>query len=213
MQWPAVWHRPVLGWFILLHTVGVAGLLLPQVSPWFVYLTPWMITLTFLISLAFQENRSIRNYLLLGFCGILGFLAEVAGVQRGWFFGNYAYGDVLGYKLWGVPILLLINWMWVLYGAQNLLLTLKVPRNHLPWFTACLLVLYDVLLERFAVRYGLWSWAGGSVPLQNYAGWFFVSLLLASLWRPSFENKMGGRLFLIQIFFFASLALLNLLLK
>jgi putative membrane protein len=170
-----------------------------------------MILLTFLVALAFEDFWSVRQCLLLGLCGALGFLAEVAGVQRGWFFGHYTYGTVLGFKLWDVPLLLIINWMWVLYGSQNLLLIFHLPRYTLPWLTAGTLVLYDIFLERFALRYDLWRWAGDRIPLQNYTGWAFISLLLAALWQPSQTNPMAARLFIIQFFFFAVLVVLNLL--
>lgn len=210
MPLPATWHKPVTHLFVLLHAVGIAGLIYPPFSPSFVRLTPVMILLTFLVALAYERSWSVRQSLLLGLCGILGFLAEVAGVKRGWFFGHYTYGSVLGFKLWDVPLLLLVNWMWVLYGSQNLLLILRTPCHALPWLTAATLVVYDFFLERFALRYGLWHWADNRIPLQNYAGWAFVSLLLAVIWRPSQANHTAARLFIIQFFFFAIHMIFNL---
>lgn len=209
MPLPEAWHKPVFFLFVLLHGVGVVGLQSDSLSALFVRLTPAMIILTFLAALAFENFWSGRHFLLLAFCGLMGFLAEVAGVQRGWFFGHYSYGTVLGFKVWDVPLLLLVNWMWVLYGSQNLLLIFHMPRYTLPWLTAGILVGYDFFLERFAVRYGLWRWAGDTIPLQNYAGWALVSLLLTALWQPLQVNKMAARLFTIQLFFFAVLMLLN----
>ena len=45
---------------------------------------------------------------LLGF--LTGMITEILGVQWGWIFGNYQYGDALGYKVLGVPLLIGVNW-------------------------------------------------------------------------------------------------------
>ena len=37
-------------------------------------------------------------------------LAEILVVSYGIIFGNYKYGEILGYKVLGVPLIIGINW-------------------------------------------------------------------------------------------------------
>ena len=41
---------------------------------------------------------------------IVGMVAEMLGVNFGYIFGSYQYGEALGWKLFGVPLLLGANW-------------------------------------------------------------------------------------------------------
>ena len=45
---------------------------------------------------------------IIGF--LTGMITEILGVQLGWIFGDYQYGEALGYKLFGVPLLIGVNW-------------------------------------------------------------------------------------------------------
>lgn len=46
---------------------------------------------------------------------VFGMLAEYTGTQYGWFFGEYIFTDVLGPKLWGVPIVIPMMWFTLAY--------------------------------------------------------------------------------------------------
>ncbi|MCX7767455.1 MAG: carotenoid biosynthesis protein [Flavobacteriales bacterium] len=204
MPWRVTSVRYHLGGVVVFHAVGLVGL---WWSPWkeiFVHCTPVAIAGVALLAFGVDKCWTPTSILRLILCGVLGFFAEVAGVQKGWIFGSYRYGNVLGPMVLDVPLLLVLNWMWVIYGAQQVLEWIKVPGfTYHPYLTAALLVGYDVLLEKFATQFGLWFWQDGQIPFGNYVGWFVVSLLLASIWRPTALNKFGAQLFLFQISFFA----------
>ncbi|MCS6979531.1 MAG: carotenoid biosynthesis protein [Flavobacteriales bacterium] len=202
MPWRVTWHKPVLRLCVALHATGLCGL---YFSPWRSFLeklTPGMIVLTLAVAWAWHVRWSLREVVVLAWCGGLGYLAEVAGVQRGWIFGQYKYGSILGPALWDVPILLFLNWIWVLYGVQNFLLWLKAPRHTLAYLSAVVLVLYDLPLEHFAMFHGLWQWPGGHIPTDNFVGWGLVTLLLSAFWQPRELNRMAAHLFLLQFAFF-----------
>jgi putative membrane protein len=72
---------------------------------------------------------------------------------------------------------------------------------------------FDFVMEPVAVKTGMWSWASDEVPLQNYLGWFIVSALVISgfeLLKIKTDNKIAGRIFILQFIFFV---FLNLFLK
>ncbi len=193
----------------VLYAVGIFGILLP-IHPDFVLLTP----LNLLVSMAVvlyhhpRWERASWGYLLLAYAA--GFSAEFLGVQTGLLFGDYAYGVVLGPKLWGTPLMIGLNWMMLGYCAGVIGNTL-LPGYSFWWrglLAAALMVGLDVIIEPVAMEYGFWSWEGDTVPLQNYLGWFLVALPLEwgfAYWQATVRNKVGIALFLLQILFFASL--------
>ena len=50
-----------------------------------------------------------------------------------------------------------------------------------------------------------WYWVGGNIPIQNYVGWFFVSLIIHTIlvkMNFKFNIKLCLALLLSQILFF-----------
>ena len=46
-----------------------------------------------------------------------------------------------------------------------------------------IMVLLDVIIEPFAVHYGLWIWKGRVLPsIANYVAWFFGGCIVTSIW-------------------------------
>jgi putative membrane protein len=110
---------------------------------------------------------------------LIGFTAEVIGVNTGLLFGEYQYSNqALGLKILGVPILVGIMWLLVSASAWQIALL----GNFNKWLTVILAsaitVMFDLVLEQYATAYGLWTWQGGEIPLLNYVSWFFVSMLI-----------------------------------
>ena len=107
----------------------------------------------------------------------LGFISEGLGVNYGYIFGTYSYGENLGFKVWNVPIIICLNWVVLTVITHDLS---KRFLNH--WFLISLfgafaMTLLDVAIEISAPRFDFWEFENGIVPLQNYIGWFFVAFL------------------------------------
>lgn len=196
----------------ILYLVGIIGISLP-IHPDFVLLTPLNLLISVGVMLAFHThwNRNIILFLILSY--LVGFGAEMFGIQTGLLFGDYTYGQVLGPKIWGTPLMIGVNWMLLAYSigvTTNYLL----PRWH--WLSqgviaALLMVGLDVLIEPVAIKYEFWTWAQGVPPLQNYVGWFFVSLPLLCIFSYNHKvvrNKVAIALFILQILFFLILNIL-----
>ena len=192
---------------IVLYIVGVFGILIPFHSD-FLLLTP----LNLLISLALvlwnhpKWNTGIVIALILSW--IVGFSIEHLGVSTGQIFGEYAYGPVLGYKLWNTPLMIGINWMLLIY-CTSIGVNYFLPKSG--WFlksilAATLMVSLDVLIEPVAIHYDFWQWTEPEVPLQNYIGWWLLSFCLNSLFVISDDynsrNKVALYLLIIQFLFF-----------
>lgn len=201
-----------IGTLSILYVVGIIGIV-TKIHPSFIFLTPLNLLISLAIVLIFHQkwNSNIVFYLI--FAYFVGFITEVFGVQTGLLFGHYIYGNVLGPKIWQTPLMIGINWVLLSYSigvTTNYLL----PQKH--WFfkgflAALLMVGLDVLIEPVAVRYDFWTWKSGAPPLQNYIGWFAVSLPLLCIFTKthgSVYNKVAVALFILQILFFSFLNIL-----
>lgn len=197
-------------WIIaLLHGVGIVGLLSPF-SFYFKFLTPFnLLFCGFLIWLNHAERKKELVRFAL-FSWVLGYCIEWVGVHTGWPFGHYTYGPTLGARLFDVPVIIGLNWFLIIYcvavltDSFRLPLWLKVPVG------ALLAVGMDWLIEPVAIRYDFWSWLGNTVPLMNYIGWFFTSLVMLTAYQVlgvRAENKLAWPLYLTQLIFFLVLAL------
>ena len=177
--------------------VGVAGHLLPATLPLMLRLTPGFTLLTSLMVLApalAMDGRRFAGWVAGTYA--FTFLAEAVGVATGAVFGEYEYGPTLGLAWRGVPLLIAFNWVVVVHGACCAA-GRALPQGLVRWRRPAIALLaglacaaFDWVMEPVAVRLDYWRWAGGVIPLQNYAAWFGIALL-AGLFHPPREG--GGR--------------------
>ena len=191
------------------YAVGTIGILLPISGDFFLSLTPVMLAFSFILVMG-EEYKWIKlNIIALIAIVVLGFTAEYLGVNYGWLFGNYTYGDTLGYKYGGVPIIIAFNWLMLCVSLRSLVN--NVVRNTwiAAFFTAALITAYDFILEPVAIRFGWWWWEGGSIPIFNYVCWFVLSLIFQLFFRKIPKN-IGKSYWMpiVQIQFFFILLLL-----
>jgi putative membrane protein len=205
---------------LLFHTVGLLGILVFK-SDFIIHSTAFNLLLSFVLLTWTQKEKNRFFYLFILLCFLAGFAAEVVGVNTGFLFGNYSYGNLLGFKWQQVPIMIGINWVIIIYccgiGVTTLLFRITRPgvKDIPPLSTilkslsvitdgATLAVLFDWLMEPVAVKLGLWKWEG-DIPLYNYICWFVISLLLLFLFHAckfNKQNKFAVNLLLIQFLFF-----------
>lgn len=189
---------------LILHVVGWLGLSSSYAS-YFLLLTPVNLLISAFLALKFQPKFSTPLILLLLVSFLLGFFAEMLGVQTGYLFGNYSYGSAMGPKLWGVPLTIGLNWMILTYCSAEIVQKFMKPSIVRPIVGASLLLLFDYMLEPAAIKLGYWSWEGGTIPFFNYATWFaigFILHLFYEKYHKGSNNHVAMWLFLIQILFF-----------
>lgn len=171
--------------------------------------------------LVFINHERISKKFVIIFLSILliGFTAEIIGVNTGIIFGDYQYSDVLGIAIFGVPLIIGLNWAVVVLGAHALA-QLIVSSKFWPavlkktWLSlilaAGLATLFDYLLEPVAIYLNFWQWEAGVIPMLNYISWFGVSLvalLLVERFNTG-ENKMAAIVLLAQTIFLVGITLL-----
>jgi len=200
---------------VVFHLVGLIGFLVPSTVSLFLKLVPFHLLLMFLLMLISQTHKGKNQfYILIVSVFFLGYLVEVAGVHTGKIFGEYTYGNTLGFKLLEVPLMIGINWAILVYAVG---ITMEASRLKSPVFKAfagaLVLVLLDFLIEPIAVKFDYWGWRDNLIPLQNYLAWFIVSFGMLSLFnylKFHKENRSAIILLGTQFAFFIALNLCNL---
>lgn len=120
---------------------------------------------------------------------VISYGAELIGVQSGWLFGTYEYGNLLGPMLpGGVPIGIPIFWMLLLYAADDLV-GLALGRQASRWLrvlaVGAVAASWDLMIDPIAVAYGCWSWSVAAneaalvfgIPPTNALCWWVVGSL------------------------------------
>ncbi|WP_258101362.1 carotenoid biosynthesis protein [Marinoscillum pacificum] len=190
---------------IILHLVGVVGTAIPVTRELVVSLTPFNLLITFGL-LTYCHRGSIAHliyFILLS--TTIGFGVEVLGVTTGWPFGNYAYGETLGFKLFDVPLLIGINWFILAYCFGVISSQLDMHPAMKILVAAGAMVGLDFFIEPIAIRLDYWSWENNIIPASNYIGWLGTALIIQVLFhfllRKSF-NKQSTITVSSQAFYF-----------
>jgi uncharacterized membrane protein len=197
----------LVGLMLAMHFFGFWLMLWPPTKAFFLALTPLNLLVSAGALLAFHPVPGRRLAGLAALMALGGYLAEVAGVQTGAIFGRYQYGPVLGWQLWGTPLMIGVNWLVLIVATSSLVS--RLPWGHLAKsaLAAALMVALDVLIEPVAIHLNFWHWFGQPVPLQNYLAWFVIGWGLQYLFHRlggSHPNPVAPWLLAAQVFFFAA---------
>lgn len=201
------------GFVIFLYATFLGGAIMHAVEA----LRPWMLVVTEPLLLlgsvgvltygALTDRREKREAYLLWLAIVIPgtFVIEVIGVATGLVFGQYAYGEVIGWQLFGVPLIIGLLWMQVALGGLDLVSWVSRNAVVLTLGAALLAVGFDFALEPVAIKLGYWDWPGGVVPWQNYLAWFVIAAGMIALHRalglrPG--NELARHLFFAQVGFF-----------
>jgi uncharacterized membrane protein len=176
----------------------------------------------------------VRGILVfLGCCLVIGNLMENVGVQIGFPFGRYYFTDLMGPKIFAVPILLglaYIGMAYVSWGVGQLMLGCTGRRLSgaqlftLPLLASFVMVAWDLSMDPvWSTIMHAWIWLDGGayfgVPVSNFFGWFLtVSLILQAfaLWTRSHvdeENSLPAAYWRFPVVFYLASAAGNLLLS
>jgi uncharacterized membrane protein len=196
--------RYSLAAIVSMHLVGVVGMLSPY-QDYFKLLTPVNLLLSgFWLWINHRELNAAFNKFVL-FTIAFGFLVELVGVNTGFLFGDYTYGQTLGPKLLNVPIIIGLNWLLVIYSIAALTDSLKAKVVLKVLLGSLLAVFIDWMIEPVAMKYDFWTWTNGYVPFQNYLGWFLTSSVMLTAYhtlKVNAENRLALPYYFIQLFFF-----------
>ena len=190
---------------IIFHMVGLIGIMLPDFKQLILSLSFLNLLLAFTVILLAENENKLLLISFLSIAFIIGISVELIGVHTGMLFGDYSYGANLGPKLWGVPLVIGINWGVLSITTASITQKINLPVYFKIIVNAFLLVLFDFVMEPVAMKSDFWSWKNDEIPLFNYVCWFFVALILQLIYhwiRKPKSNKVFNALFVIQLLFF-----------
>lgn len=204
-------HLNTATWLaVVIYGVGLTGFLIPELEPWMMRLTPVNILMAMAAALFFHKKWNARFVAAALMIALGGYCIEVAGVKTGAIFGAYKYQSTLGFSALGVPLILSVNWFFLVYATRSVAQSWVKDPLLLALLAAAMMTGYDFIMEPVAVRYDFWTWDAGFIPTQNYIAWFIISFCFHYLflkWVPMNSNPFAQRLLLIQVVFFAVLHL------
>jgi len=207
---------------LLFHISGLIGILFTPYKDWFIQNT-WftLLLMADLLIITHPLKNSRFNFFLI-IAIVVGFAAEAIGVNTAALFGKYNYGNVLGVKVFNVPIIIGINWFSIIYctgmitqsyetymlnklNKQGVNLNKRMMITSFIIDATFLAVLFDWIMEPVAVKLGFWQWENNEVPTYNYITWAIISALLLAIFRKlnyDKRNLFAVHLFIIQLLFF-----------
>ena len=193
----------------LINISGFFGVLSDQ-KDFFLSTSPFAILITFVLLLLnydFKQKGFITAVISII---TIGFLVEFLGVNYDLFFGSYEYGNNLGYKIGGVPIIMSVNWLVLIFLTGSL--TEKIIPNSLPlkvMFASLLMVFLDIFLEICAPKLDYWQFYDDIVPMSNYNSWFVISAICLYIYFRLIKNKeyaLSTNMLVIHFAFFGLLS-------
>lgn len=194
-----------IGIIWLFQVVGILGISL-GFEDWFITKTPLNLSIALVLLIWNYPLNSTHKITmsLIFFC--VGMLAEWIGVHYDFLFGAYYYGNNLGLKIDGVPLIIGVNWA-VLTLITGTIATHISNRPFLRIILgAALMVFLDFFLEVSAPQFDFWHWGVGHAPFRNFVTWFLLAALLQ--WLLQRTKVIGNltfsiHLYLAQLIFFA----------
>ena len=191
---------------IIMFFVGTVSHLFEPTREFMLILTPVFLLVMglFVLFPSFRsEGRKFIFWCLVAY--IITFIVEALGVWTGLIFGEYTYGDSLGLKLFGVPLVIGFNWVVVIIGSAEL--SRKLIKNE--WSGALLTgvtaTIFDIIMEPVAMGLDYWDWAEGVIPVQNYTAWFVIATIMGWTYLRFQKGKAKDitiHYLLVQMLFF-----------
>ncbi|KUO63730.1 hypothetical protein APF79_00550 [bacterium BRH_c32] len=200
------YEKWVIPFFIIMYSVGVVGHLVEPTRSLMIMLTPFTLLLCSVV-LFYSIHREIDGQLLSWLVStyIITFVLEAYGTASGLVFGTYKYGDVLGWRLFDVPLIIGVNWVIVILGGLSFsqLISKNIYISSL--ITGIIALLFDYILEPLAMKLNYWTWSGNIIPLQNFTAWFIIAFVFAigfNLKKIKISSKIPLHYIIIQTIFF-----------
>lgn len=197
-----------------LYAMGLIGILAPGSRAESVQLTTLTLILSLVVVMLFAEvSFSLKTILVFLAIAAAGYLVEAAGVITGKIFGNYSYGKTLGLSILNTPVIIGLNWLFLVYATSSLFEKYPIRHIYKILLASLVMVIYDMILEPVAPKLDMWHWINSEVPLQNYVAWFVLAVVFHSvikLYKVSTRNPIAPWVLLCQFLFFL---ILNFFLK
>jgi len=211
------WMKSLFRWAIflavLVHFSGAIGIAFFSPS-FFIPFTPVNLFLMLLLLILNEQQINFKFVQAFLMAVVVGMTTEMIGVNTGMLFGDYTYGEVFGRKLFGVPVLIGINWFCIVYASHVVAkkFNRNVVKGKLPiaLLAASIATAFDWIMEPVAMKLGFWNWSDGQIPMFNYFCWFVISFAVSIAFeylKVEANNKFAPYFLMIQALFFLFLRL------
>jgi putative membrane protein len=191
--------------FIAIYFVGWVLYFMPLTRDLFMLITPYTLVLVSAAIFSHHKKWDRKTITVLASIFILSFAVEIIGVATGNIFGVYKYGEGLGEKIANVPIVIGLNWIFLVY-ASNGIISKYTSNNILIIVGASLLmVAYDIVLEKAAPLMDMWMFVENNPPINNYVMWFLLAVffnVVLQVFKVNTNNASARWLFFTQFVFF-----------
>jgi putative membrane protein len=200
-----------IGIIWLFHLSAIIGISIGY-KDWFASKTPLNLIIQNGILIAFLPIKSFKSISIYFLLALLGMGVEILGVNSGFPFGTYLYGENLGFKLFGVPILIGLNWALLVFVTASM-----IPKR---WngskivnaiIGATLMLVLDYFMEFSAPALDFWEFTPINPPLSNYVSWFIAAFIMHAIlqFKGIKANRIvSSQIYLAQLLFFISLVII-----
>lgn len=202
---------------ISFYIVGLILFSIPFTRNLFSIITPLSLAGVLAIILYEHKTWNFKTVFWFSFIIAASFLVEFAGVYTGEIFGSYRYATGLGIKLLDVPLIIGVNWLFLLYATYSMVnRKIKSSFLRIP-AAAALMVAYDIVIEFAAPVMDLWHFDTSYPPFQNFLAWFVLSIIFISgfeILKIKTNGKTAKSFYIVQIVFLGIIAIFgNIFLK
>lgn len=188
----------------LFNVSGILGIL-SSYSDWFLKLTPLNLLIYLVLIIWNLEHISKKFLIAFSIPFFIGFLTEYLGVNYGLLFGTYSYGENLGIKIWGVPLMICVNWALLTFITADLSRVIHKNIIVRSFLGGLLMMILDLIIEVSAPRFDFWQFENNTIPLKNYIAWFIIGSIAHYLYHQislKTNTKLSIHIFVALTFFF-----------
>ena len=151
---------------------GVFGILVIDFDL-FLSLSPISLIFTFLIVVYSNIEVSYKSFATIIFIFSLSIISEIIGVNYGLLFGSYYYGENLGYSIYGVPLVIGLNWVVLTVSSGNIASYLFENKYLSIFIGSLLMLILDVIMEQVSGNIDFWYFNDDNL-IFNYITWFIL---------------------------------------
>ena len=147
---------------------------------------------------------------------------ESLSLRTGFPFGHYYFTDLMGPKIFQLPVLLALAYLGMGYASWILSVLMVGSRSRLvPGIAAFVMVAWDLSMEpTWATVDRAWIWRDGGtyfgVPVSNFLGWYLTAFIFYELFARYLRNReplsQPASYWRLPVYLYALSALGNLLL-
>ena len=190
---------------LFFNVFGSALLFFKPINEIVLQLTPINLLGILVLFLWANADYSFKLFKTISLIYIIGILVEVLGVNLNIIFGDYYYGNSLGPKIYGTPLIIGVNWLTLSIATYGISSYIFRHNTFIILFASIFMVFTDYIIEPLAGVLDFWHWSLEVIPIQNYIAWFFVSLIIQLILVKGnfkFNIKLCCALIFSQILFF-----------